>query len=225
MMPGVTHSLKNQIEIVPLQYYVMPGMSGYRSRLHIEGSHIGNHLPRSICELNFARPVHLAVIDGIKNTVGEEGVWNSTFKTAEDQVLLAETDPVATDSIASFLLGNDPEAGQLELPDSVRQCDNYLELLHQKGMGTNRLSEIEVVGDRAHLVPSIQSGYKVIPPGDFCLFQNFPNPFNPSTTMPFYLPHTEYVTIKLYNIVGTEIEILVESKVHYRINFLYQFNK
>jgi hypothetical protein len=29
-------------------------------------------------------------------------------------------------------MGNDPEAEKLQLLDGVRQCDNYLELLHQK---------------------------------------------------------------------------------------------
>jgi uncharacterized protein (DUF362 family) len=210
---GVTHSLKNQIGIVPLQFYMQSMWDNMRSNLHFAGGDIGTHLPRSICDLNMARPVHLAVIDGIKNAVGGEGVWNPTFSPAENHVLLAGKDPVATDSIASFLMGNDPEAEKLQLPDGIRQCDNYLEMLHQKGLGTNQMGEIEVVGDGAVLVTSVRPERKLVPLDDFQLCQNFPNPFNPSTTIIFYLPHTEHVTIKLYNITGHEIETLVDGIV------------
>ena len=210
---GVTHSLKNQIGIVPIQFYKQNIWDGMRSRLHYEGGDISSHLPHSICDLNLARPVHLAVIDGIKNAVGGEGVWNPTYKTAEYHVLLAGKDPVATDSIASYLMGNDPEAEKLQLPDGIRQCDNYLELLHQKGIGTNQMSEIEVVGDAAGLVSSVRPERNLISLDDFELCQNFPNPFNVSTVITFYLPHPEYVTIKVYSIAGQEIEMLVEGTV------------
>jgi uncharacterized protein (DUF362 family) len=210
---GVTHSLKNQIGIAPIQYYMQTAADGMRSKLHFEGGDIGTHLPRSVCDLNLARPVHLAVIDGVKNAVGGEGVWNSTFRPAENHVLLAGKNPVATDSVASYLMGIDPEAKKIQLPDGVRQCDNYLELLHQKGIGTNQMKEIEIVGDGAGLVTSVRPAYEVIIPTGIQLFHNFPNPFNPSTTIIFYLPKTQYVTVRLYSITGQEIETLVEGEV------------
>ncbi|MCU0643200.1 MAG: DUF362 domain-containing protein [bacterium] len=210
---GVTHSLKNQIGIVPIQYYKQNSWDGMRSRLHFEGGDIGTHLPHSICDLNLARPVHLAVIDGIKNAIGGEGVWNPTYKTAEYHVLLAGKNPVAADSVASYVMGNDPEAEKLQLPDGIRQCDNYLELLHQKGMGTNQMSEIEVVGDGAGLVTSTRPEREVILLDSFQLCQNFPNPFNPATAIIFYLPHPEHVTITIYNVTGQEIETLVQGTV------------
>ncbi|MEJ2629562.1 MAG: DUF362 domain-containing protein, partial [bacterium] len=149
---GVTHSLKNQVGIVPKSYYELPYDHSRRAKLHDDGGDMMTHLPRSICDLNLTRPVHLAVIDGIKNAEGGEGTWNPTFQIAEYDVLLAGKDPVATDSVASYLMGNDPEAEKFQLPDGVRQCDNYLELLHQKGMGTNQMAEIEIKGDGAGLV-------------------------------------------------------------------------
>ncbi len=209
---GVTHSLKNQIGITPIQHYMMPYQQSYRSALHFEGGDIGIHLPRSICDLNLARPVHLSVIDGIKNAKGGEGVWNPTFELTENHVLLAGKDPVATDSIASYLMGNNPEAEKFDLPDGVRQCDNYLEMLHQKGIGTNKMEEIEIAGDGAGLITSIKPNGKTIP-NIIQLFRNYPNPFNPSTAINFYLPETQMVTIKIYSITGQEIETLIEGEV------------
>ena len=43
---------------------------------------------------------------------------------------------------------------------------------------------------------------------NFQLFQNFPNPFNPNTSISFTLTKRNYVTLKVYNQLGSEIEIL-----------------
>ena len=145
--------------------------------------------------------------------LGGEGLWNSTFRLAESHVLLAGKDPVATDSVAAYLMGNNPEAKKLQLPDGVRQCDNYLDLLHQKGIGTNQMSEIDIVGDGAGLVTSVRPETRVNIPDTIQLYQNYPNPFNPSTTIKFYLPRSEHVNISVYNIAGQAIETLVDGEV------------
>ncbi len=43
------------------------------------------------------------------------------------------------------------------------------------------------------------------------LFQNHPNPFNPSTKIEFFLPKAEYVTIEVYNTLGQRIVTLVNK--------------
>jgi len=48
---------------------------------------------------------------------------------------------------------------------------------------------------------------------DFILHQNYPNPFNPSTYITYQIPVTGYVTLKIYDVLGKEIAVLVnESK-------------
>ena len=47
-------------------------------------------------------------------------------------------------------------------------------------------------------------------PEVFSLEQNFPNPFNPTTTIQFGLPVDAVVTLKVFNILGEEIAVLLE---------------
>jgi hypothetical protein len=154
--------------------------------------------------------VHLAVIDGIKNARGGEGVWNPTFRLAEDHVLLAGKDPVATDSVAAYLMGHNPGATTIGLP-AGGQCDNYLDLLHQKGVGTNQMSEIQAVGDGAGLLTSVAFRRDPAIPTGFVLCQNYPNPFNPSTFIRFSLPAAENVTMRVFSATGQEVETLVQG--------------
>ena len=50
-------------------------------------------------------------------------------------------------------------------------------------------------------------------PKVFALNQNYPNPFNPSTTIRISLPKSEYVSLKVYNILGEEIRSVVNNKL------------
>jgi hypothetical protein len=46
-------------------------------------------------------------------------------------------------------------------------------------------------------------------PANFSLAQNYPNPFNPSTIINYSIPKAVLVTIKVYDILGREVEVLV----------------
>lgn len=49
-------------------------------------------------------------------------------------------------------------------------------------------------------------------PIEFSLFQNYPNPFNPNTTIKFSIPSRQFVTIKVFDLLGREIETLVNEE-------------
>ena len=57
---------------------------------------------------------------------------------------------------------------------------------------------------------------------NYALFNNYPNPFNPYTTIEFELAKDEFVELIVYDILGSEVETLVSEKKetgHYQYRF------
>ena len=47
---------------------------------------------------------------------------------------------------------------------------------------------------------------------NYALEQNYPNPFNPVTTIPYSIPADNFVTLKVYDIMGQEVSTLVNEQ-------------
>jgi hypothetical protein len=57
---------------------------------------------------------------------------------------------------------------------------------------------------------------------EFVLNQNYPNPFNPTTNIEFAVPKSDYVTLKVFNILGQEVATLINRQMSagsYKIDF------
>jgi hypothetical protein len=51
-------------------------------------------------------------------------------------------------------------------------------------------------------------------PKEFILAQNYPNPFNPRTTIQFNLPSKNEVQLKVYDILGKEVAVLINEELN-----------
>jgi uncharacterized protein (DUF362 family) len=141
---GVTLSMKNLIGLVPVSHYRFTEQHWWRSALHGHSDdETGTRLPRVILDLNHTRPIHLALIDGIKTGEGGE-VPRGSFAPVKPGVLIGGKDPVATDAVAAAAMGFDPTINPPAAP--FLRSDNHLNIAYELGLGTNRLEEIEVVG-------------------------------------------------------------------------------
>jgi photosystem II stability/assembly factor-like uncharacterized protein len=60
-------------------------------------------------------------------------------------------------------------------------------------------------------------------PDNFSLNQNYPNPFNPITTISFSIPEASFVSLKIFNALGKEIETLVTKELSAG-NYKYDWN-
>jgi spore coat protein A len=48
---------------------------------------------------------------------------------------------------------------------------------------------------------------------EYSLDQNYPNPFNPSTTINFSVPENSQVTLKIFDVLGSEVSTLINQVV------------
>jgi uncharacterized protein (DUF362 family) len=166
---GVTLSMKNCFGITPCTIYSQQAPEdepsivpvGYRQPIH-SGSRVppksapqpvaqstdpGFRVPRTVADLVAARPIHLAVIDGIYTINGgelpnQDPKW--IHRPIHPGVLIAGTNCVSTDAVATAVMGFDPMADRGTPP--FETCDSTLRLAEHLGVGTRDLTRIEVAG-------------------------------------------------------------------------------
>jgi uncharacterized protein (DUF362 family) len=104
-------------------------------------------VPRITVDICAARPIHLAIVDGIMSMSGGEGPWcgEERLKATSPGVLIAGLNMVATDAVSTAVMGYaNPRAARGVKP--FQDCDNHLVLAEQAGLGTADLAQIDVRG-------------------------------------------------------------------------------
>jgi uncharacterized protein (DUF362 family) len=166
---GITLSCKNVFGTIPASIYgddagvdepnespgagrLKVGHEGVRqpSKSALQELHFGvNHdpgyrVPHIVADLVAARPIHLAIIDGVQTIAGGEGPWNRGVRPVQPGVLVAGLNPVCTDAVGAAIMGFSPRAGRGTAP--FEKCDNILTLAEAHGVGTTDLKRIDVRG-------------------------------------------------------------------------------
>ncbi|MBL7073788.1 carboxypeptidase regulatory-like domain-containing protein [candidate division KSB1 bacterium] len=76
----------------------------------------------------------------------------------------------------------------------------------------NALGDTVVIPVRLTITPvGVDEGDGHALPKVFTLGQNYPNPFNPETVIRYQIPVPSHVSLKIYNILGQEVAVLVEK--------------
>jgi len=106
--------------------------------------------------------------------------------------------------------GEFERVGFVEGKGTTTEVQNYLfrdkDLL--SGNYTYRLKQMDFDGSFAY---SDEVEIEIDQPSVFYLGQNYPNPFNPSTNIKYSIPADGNVTLKVYDILGTEVSTLVNE--------------
>jgi hypothetical protein len=63
----------------------------------------------------------------------------------------------------------------------------------------------------ASIATDVNEGNAV--PGEYELHQNYPNPFNPATTISFVLPKRTFTSLKVFDVLGREIAVLISQEL------------
>ena len=165
---GVTLSMKNMFGITPNSIYgseagneeATAGRGPLHSPRGSDNVHLPNlkegitsadptwRVPRVTVDVCAARPIHLAIIDGIMAMTGGEGPWcqeAGRVKLTSPGVLIAGLNPVSADAVATAVMGYpDPRAARGMKP--FQDCDNHLLLAEQAGLGIAELVRIDLRG-------------------------------------------------------------------------------
>ncbi|MCL5029389.1 MAG: GDSL-type esterase/lipase family protein [Bacteroidetes bacterium] len=142
--------------------------------------------------------------------------WEKVYATSFQLQVITEANDTTT------IFSTDTATGGINNITGLTGKGRYLRLLclsqNYSSFGY-RLEEFEIYGTPAYL-----TSVKKYSPANltYRLYQNFPNPFNPSTTIEYSIPKLSHVTLKIYDTLGNEVKTLVnEEKLpgDYKITF------
>jgi hypothetical protein len=77
---------------------------------------------------------------------------------------------------------------------------------------TSTTTQGNFVVTRLNASPLTAIGNETETVNSFSLLQNYPNPFNPVTNISFEIQKPAYVTLKIYNVSGAEVETLINNE-------------
>ncbi|MGE5435821.1 MAG: T9SS type A sorting domain-containing protein [Syntrophothermus sp.] len=163
---------------------------------------------------------------GIFKTTNSGNVWNfedTTFKSVQRIFF--------TDSITGFAIYfySYPEGNSLfktedkgitwfslysytpqDSIDKFYFVDNYNGFAIKKNLTTYRTTDGGYTWDQVGQFVTSQEENNL--PFQYSIEQNYPNPFNPSTKIKYTLPKQGLVTIKVYDVLGKEVALLVNEE-------------
>jgi hypothetical protein len=97
----------------------------------------------------------------------------------------------------------------------------FKDILHIRSDSENsRIAQLVILAGRTDTTFSGINDQSIIT--EFRLEQNYPNPFNPSTVIRFQISSREFVTLKVYDILGKEVATLInaeKSAGNYNVEF------
>jgi len=69
-----------------------------------------------------------------------------------------------------------------------------------------------IISDYAHTFIISEVKDEINHPVNYSLTQNYPNPFNPKTKIKYQIPELSFITIKIYDVLGSEVAILINEE-------------
>lgn len=120
---------------------------------------------------------------------------------------------LATDiKFDNLVLNTKVNGNSLILPIQLTTTDTtiyYWRVKKKSDKYDNKLNSFNIFKDFSTDINNITSSL----PDNFRLYHNYPNPFNPSTTISLDIPYKSEVSLKIYNILGEEVKTLLNRQL------------
>lgn len=134
------------------------------------------------------------------NTISE--INNAGFEVQKSFKKSAESDFSGWEK-AGFVSGN----GTVNFAVNYSFEDKNL----SKGIYKFRIKQVDYNGNHEYFYPSFGSELSIVPPLNFELKQNYPNPSNPKSKIDFSMPFDGNISVRVYDISGREVALLAEG--------------
>lgn len=132
LQSGITCCLKNYVGTAPREAYAVPG-AFHNAQLH-SGHQVEDRIDPFIVDLAAFHPADYAVVDGLRGLQYQEHNCGASDQLVQSNLILAGEDPVAVDSLVSYMLGFNP--WDME----------FLHMAAKRQMGNRELAQVDVAG-------------------------------------------------------------------------------
>ena len=153
---------------------------------------------------------------------GAQTVYDLQPGTKGNQIKLTVaniSDKNNADNVIVNLLRKSPalnfenETDTISIIEATQEKEATFRFEVKRNVPVNTKDSIEFfIGDVNGIMMMKTFELNFLAPSEFRLKQNFPNPFNPATTIQYQLPSTSNVSLKIYDVLGNEVVTLINEK-------------
>ena len=158
-----------------------------------------------LCAVGYAQTVY-ELVPGSKNNLFELSLTNNTKSNFQSVNVIVQEAP-------AWVEFSNNEISFKNIKTTEKQTAQfYFNISNNAQIGDEAAIKFKIT-DNTNRSWLKSYNVKVTPPKVFEVYQNYPNPFNPSTTIKYSIPQEAFVTIKVFNVLGEEISVLVNKEM------------